>query len=307
MPAPPVSPATIPTTTIAPVTHEGTPAPSRPFKSAPATYIIRRINSALNLLPRPPPGTSRTFRDPEIDSVRPILEHTILTQTQRESYYDTLDRILGPANGIQEGVGSYKAHMERQMGIYYERFLPSQGISLDCDLKATSTIGTCSPQLTSPAASGSTFLQEAELQYPSDESVCDTSVSCELPTDLISCSPEGCNTWPPDVLAAMLSCVFPDLCNTRPVGDQAIIENDPCPQPKAVSFALDNQYHPSSTFSFSYPVGPVFNSSSSSLAGALDGLPYPSLGAEQESRRKSKDWARPRMGRARAYSGGGGI
>ncbi|KAM5536007.1 hypothetical protein V8D89_010265 [Ganoderma adspersum] len=306
--APPVPPATISTSTIGPVTHGGQPAPPRLFTSTPVNYIIWRINSALNLPPRPPPGSSRTFRDLEIDSVCPIFDHTILNQIQRESYYNTLDRILGPADGIQEGVGSYKAHMERQIGIYYGRLLPSHSFSPDCDPNATSTIETFSPQLTSPAVNDcTTFLHGPELEYPSDESVCDVSASCDVSTDLTAYSPEDCNTWTPEVLAAMVSCVFPGLSSSSPVDDQTIMEIDPRPQPKTVSFAPDNQFHPSSTFSFSQPIGLIFNSSSSSLAGALDELPYLCVETEQETRRKSKDWARPRIGRARAYSGGGGI
>lgn len=298
---------TAPTPTTVPVTHEGTPAPPRPFKSAPANYIIRRINSTLNLPPRPPPGTSRTFRDPEIDSVCPILDHTILGRAQRESYYNTLDRILGPADGIQEGVGSYKSHLERQMAIYYGRLLPSHDYSLDRDLRTAPTIETCSPQLTSPTNSSTNAFQAPELQYPSDEPAYDVSVSCELPVDLTACPPDDCNTWMPEVLAAMVAGALPDLCSALPVDNPVSVPINRLPQAKTVSYALDDQYYLSSSFLFSQPIGPVFNSSSSSLAGALDELPCLPVEAEQESRRKSKGWARPRMGRARAYSSGGGI
>ena len=200
--------------------------------------------------------------------------------------------------------------MERQMGIYYGRLLPSHSFSPACDPNLTSTVETCSPQLTSPAVNDSTtFLHGAELEYPSDESVCDVSALCDVSTDLTAYSPEDCNAWTPEVLAAMISCVFPGLSSSSPVDDHIVMETGSPPQPKTgtVSFAPDNYFHPSPTFSFSHPIGVIFNSSSSSLAGALDELPYLSVDAEQETRRRSKDWVRPRMGRARTYSGGGGI
>jgi hypothetical protein len=44
-----------------------------------------------------------------------------LTSQERQAHYAWLDGIIGPASGIQECVGTYKAFMERQRELYYDR------------------------------------------------------------------------------------------------------------------------------------------------------------------------------------------
>ncbi|KAH8997448.1 hypothetical protein EDB92DRAFT_1429142 [Lactarius akahatsu] len=44
-----------------------------------------------------------------------------LTSQERQAHYAWLDGIIGPASGIQECVGSYKAFMEHQREVYYDR------------------------------------------------------------------------------------------------------------------------------------------------------------------------------------------
>ncbi len=44
-----------------------------------------------------------------------------LTSQERQAHYAWLDEIIGPASGIQECVGTYKAFMERQREVYYDR------------------------------------------------------------------------------------------------------------------------------------------------------------------------------------------
>ncbi|KZT08609.1 uncharacterized protein LAESUDRAFT_44997 [Laetiporus sulphureus 93-53] len=46
-----------------------------------------------------------------------------LSQAEREAIYDSLSSVLGPACGIQESVGTYKAFMMKQTELYYERLL----------------------------------------------------------------------------------------------------------------------------------------------------------------------------------------
>ena len=46
-----------------------------------------------------------------------------LTAQERKSHYTWLDRIIGPASGIQESMGTYKAFMEHQREVYYNRLL----------------------------------------------------------------------------------------------------------------------------------------------------------------------------------------
>ena len=44
-----------------------------------------------------------------------------LTSQERQAHYAWLDGIIEPASGIQECVGTYKAFMERQRELYYDR------------------------------------------------------------------------------------------------------------------------------------------------------------------------------------------
>lgn len=49
----------------------------------------------------------------------------LLSGSERQALYDSLSGILGPPNGFEESVGTYKAYMQRQSQIYYESLLPS--------------------------------------------------------------------------------------------------------------------------------------------------------------------------------------
>ena len=46
-----------------------------------------------------------------------------LSSQERQAHYTWLDGIIGPASGIQESVGTYKAFMEHQREVYYDRLL----------------------------------------------------------------------------------------------------------------------------------------------------------------------------------------
>lgn len=46
-----------------------------------------------------------------------------LSSQERKEHYAWLDSIIGPASGIQEGMGTYKAFMERQRVVYFNRLL----------------------------------------------------------------------------------------------------------------------------------------------------------------------------------------
>jgi hypothetical protein len=45
----------------------------------------------------------------------------LLTSQERQAHYAWLDGIIGPASGIQECVGTYKAFMEHQRDVFYDR------------------------------------------------------------------------------------------------------------------------------------------------------------------------------------------
>jgi hypothetical protein len=47
------------------------------------------------------------------------------SQGERMSFYNILNDILGPAHGLQESVGTYKAHMGEQTRRYFERLFPT--------------------------------------------------------------------------------------------------------------------------------------------------------------------------------------
>jgi hypothetical protein len=44
-----------------------------------------------------------------------------LSSEERKAHYAWLDEIIGPASGIQESMGTYKAFMDRQRDVYYDR------------------------------------------------------------------------------------------------------------------------------------------------------------------------------------------
>jgi hypothetical protein len=46
-----------------------------------------------------------------------------LSSQERKAHYAWLDGIIGPASGIQESIGTYKAFMEHQREVYYDRLL----------------------------------------------------------------------------------------------------------------------------------------------------------------------------------------
>ena len=46
-----------------------------------------------------------------------------LSSQERQAHYAWLDGIIGPASGIQESIGTYKAFMEHQREVYYDRLL----------------------------------------------------------------------------------------------------------------------------------------------------------------------------------------
>ncbi|KAH9050506.1 hypothetical protein EDB84DRAFT_1449277 [Lactarius hengduanensis] len=55
------------------------------------------------------------------DPTEPQTKALPLTSQERQAHYAWLDGIIGPASGIQECVGSYKAFMEHQREVYYDR------------------------------------------------------------------------------------------------------------------------------------------------------------------------------------------
>lgn len=52
------------------------------------------------------------------------MDRQIMSQEERIAFYDFIDNVIGPPSGVQESVGTYKAHMAEQSRLYFERILP---------------------------------------------------------------------------------------------------------------------------------------------------------------------------------------
>lgn len=71
---------------------------------------------------------ARNSKDDQDENVEPGLPPDLsglLSGSERQALYDSLSGILGPPNGFEESVGTYKAYMQHQTQIYYESLLPS--------------------------------------------------------------------------------------------------------------------------------------------------------------------------------------
>ncbi|KAI0830798.1 hypothetical protein BC628DRAFT_1416300 [Trametes gibbosa] len=267
-----------------------------------ASRVLKKMNTALNLPAPPAAGYTRKFRDAAIETVFLIDDTTVLDSTKRENCYDTLSRVLGPAEGVQECVGTYKAHMARQLEIYYEEFLPTGSFcsgSLCGHPGHTGSMPLCS-QTTDPGLS----LQDTPHAAVSDGStrLWDAlgAVFGWAEVSQNSSHPHVAENWMTVSNTPSYDGLTLDDILTTPV-----LESE---RPRAVTFAPHPEVpshcplaqDPSTALSF-------FSSSSSSLAGALGDMPSSFAQPDLDARRKSKEWARPRMGRARAYSAGGGM
>lgn len=260
---------------------------------------------------RPPLGTSRLYRDPSINSVYPVHDDVVLDKAQRQTCYDTLSRILGPAEGIQESVGSYGAYMARQRDIFYEdlfgELAPSSG-SIEVFSHAV-------------ASARGVALEDAAL---SDS---DTETSChifredllDLARVVLSAENEGSRELDNGYLSSALDSTYESAISLELddiLASQTLQEELPAQPPfretsmamKSVSFAPVNRAVLNySSLHFSVGKNSVVKQTSSSLAGALGDTPSISTNKDQGALRKSREWIRPRMGRPRAYSAGGGM
>ncbi|KAI0718905.1 hypothetical protein C8T65DRAFT_68318 [Cerioporus squamosus] len=280
------------------------------WTSMPASQVIGQVSSVMGFQ-RPPPGTSRTFSDPQIDSVIPFYGEVALDQTQRLSYYDTLSRVLGPATGVQENIGTYGAYMAKQAEIYYEQLLPGDPTvaSVAISVALPSQDVGISPSEHQSQFTGTTYDTFSEFSLDSMDmttSFYSDSTSCLLDDDFaISLSQQGSSIDLKDILASpvLRDDTLPDRPSFQPPSKANV--------QKTVTFAPTNRALLNfSALLLSAGSGAVANYSSSSLAGALEEVIPPSprtAKAEQEARRRSREWSRPRMGRPRAYSAGGGM
>ncbi|KAH9858284.1 hypothetical protein C2E23DRAFT_174740 [Lenzites betulinus] len=264
-----------------------------------AGRVLKKMTTALKLPMPPPAGYTRKFRDPAIETVFSINDDTLLDPTKRETCYDTLSRVLGPAEGVQECVGTYKAHMARQLEIYYEEFLPVGGFASGSLRGHLGNLAT--KPLRSQATPSSRSLQDIQHTSVSDDS---THLWDALGTILGWTEAPQDSSLPQDAANRMgVSDVSSyDCLAVDDILTTSALESE---RPRVVTFAP----HPGGSLSMLDPATTpsFFCSSSSSLAGALGDISSSSAPPDSDVRRKSKEWARPRMGRPRAYSSGGGM
>ena len=89
--------------------------------------LCHSVSSLVDLVPSisTPLLTASSSMSSTVSSPDEITEpHTRalpLTSQERQAHYAWLDGIIGPRDGIQECVGTYKAFMEHQREVYYDR------------------------------------------------------------------------------------------------------------------------------------------------------------------------------------------
>ena len=216
-----------------------------------------------------------------VDTDHPVHKDVASTQAQRMAYYEMLARAIGPAEGFQECVGTYRSYMAEQTKIYYERILPP-----------------CRPNSKTYPASPSSYLSHTlpTGNRRSSRPAGHSHSSYDTHTAVLgSWDRNSLNRDRDAILELSDILVSPVLASAQPA------------RPRTVSFAT----HASQRYFFSSMFVPqpasVFDPSSSSLAGALGDLPPPAATEHDGRRTKGREWNRPQMGRARAYSAGGGI
>ncbi|KAI0756523.1 hypothetical protein C8Q80DRAFT_1264570 [Daedaleopsis nitida] len=286
--------------------------PPQPWKSAPVNLIISKLPSSTPA--RPPLGSSRHFSDPYINSVYPVHADVVLDEAQRQTCYDTLSRILGPAEGIQECVGSYGAYMTRQRDIFYEDILGELADASPSSVSVEEVFSqavTTTEEIThedsalssSCARTGHHILQDELLDLARVVLSVEDESSSELDT---SCSSSTLDlTYESDLCLELDDILASPTLQEEPSTQLRLQEN--VPATKSVSFAPVNRALLNySSLHFSLGKNSVVNQTSSSLAGALGDIPM-STNKDQGTLRKAREWIRPRMGRARAYSAGGGM
>ncbi|CAL1694298.1 unnamed protein product [Somion occarium] len=66
------------------------------------------------------------YFDENLNPFLPVTQEQSLPKIQREACYQYLSEAVGPAHGVQESVGTYRAYMTQQVSTYYDRILPDQ-------------------------------------------------------------------------------------------------------------------------------------------------------------------------------------
>jgi hypothetical protein len=90
-----------------------------------STPVFEKMVKQENIRPRlyyPSPVNSSFLAPLQGATMR--TDRQFMSQEERISFYDFIDSVLGPASGVQESVGTYKAYMAEQSRLYFERILP---------------------------------------------------------------------------------------------------------------------------------------------------------------------------------------
>jgi hypothetical protein len=93
--------------------------------SDPSTPVFEKMIEQEHMEPRllyPSPAKADSLAPSQKVTMR--TDRQFMSQEERIAFYDFIDSVLGPASGVQESVGTYKAYMAEQSRLYFERILP---------------------------------------------------------------------------------------------------------------------------------------------------------------------------------------
>ena len=86
---------------------------------------LRDFRSTCQNSPLMSPSSTSSLLGSNMEVSHPHSAIVPMSQVEREAHYDWLNSVLGPSSGVQESIGTYKAHMECQRQLYFERLLYS--------------------------------------------------------------------------------------------------------------------------------------------------------------------------------------
>ncbi|KAJ7755049.1 hypothetical protein DFH07DRAFT_822724 [Mycena maculata] len=134
----------------------------RPTEPASEDFLfgINELNPNIAQISEKPPASAR-------DSLLPLDELYRLSQTERMEFYNLVNAGLGPAQGIEEYVGTYKAHMER---LYSNRSYSGARIHPHHHYKYSNSLSPVRPQVTPVARSYPSKINEKENRDPQSSS-----------------------------------------------------------------------------------------------------------------------------------------
>ncbi|EED80221.1 predicted protein [Postia placenta Mad-698-R] len=229
--------------------------------------------------------------DASKENVNPMLalvSQGYLSEAERQAVYNGLSHALGPASGIQESVGTYKAFMMEQRQLYYERLIPVEVASPVSDAVSESGLTVDSPAIMTPGSASTPYVQLQSTLLRSEVSTSSPAVSeyhgwllggsRSLPSSIVSSrihtpdlsSDAGPNTsrfWAPEISDSAYSSPAldlgdilesPVLRSRHPTAEQP--KNPPTEHEQQLA---EQELHPTWVYApgcrqFSVPLAPVY-------------------------------------------------